>query len=611
MNSYELNNSGFSRYLAALPGSDSMDLPMTPGAAAAPSSGRALTPGTANFDPDYSPYPPQRLFGDNSTLSFSPLCFSPMAQAGGVADTPGDGDAQSPDDAPHAAHSESELAGYNARARAALLAAGFAESELRVNAAGFVEPALEFDGDYSDDYTSSDYSDDITVADEQDAVAAAAAAAPAVFAAPAAPAPALTFAPRAASPPLTIDGDVFGARRADGDGDVGPVAARTRAKAPGHICVVGGGVAGLTTALRLLREIPGCCVQVYAEAWGNDLVTAGAAGYWEPYKLSDTPPDLVHKWGKATFEHLQGLVHSPAAAAAGVSTVYAASLFREPTPDPFWSDIVGGFCRVPPADLARYSGSADWGSQIIQEASGAAGTGRPGAWVDGYAFNSLVCEGRLYMRWLADEIREAGGQLAQRGLDGLGELGEEGYDAVVVACGLGAKELLGDEACYPIRGQIARVRAPWVRQCVFGHWGDEVTYVIPNREWVVIGGTGQVGDWRTTTDLGDAEAIMQRAVQLLPSLEGAELLDHWVGLRPGRSQLRLGCEWVKLQPGGASSSGESDNGVVPSGGAAAAGGGRGGGRTPVIYNYGHGGAGLTLAWGCAGDAVELVRQALA
>jgi protoporphyrinogen oxidase len=41
---------------------------------------------------------------------------------------------------------------------------------------------------------------------------------------------------------------------------------------------VGGGVVGLTTALRLLQEIPGCCVQVYAEAWGTDLVSAGAAG---------------------------------------------------------------------------------------------------------------------------------------------------------------------------------------------------------------------------------------------------------------------------------------------------------------------------------------------
>ena len=64
-----------------------------------------------------------------------------------------------------------------------------------------------------------------------------------------------------------------------------------------------------------------------------------------------------------------------------------------------------------------------------------------------------------------------------------------------------------------------------------------------------------------------------------------------VGLRPGRPSALLELEQVALKqqrPGG--SSGKSS--------------------LPVVHNYGHGGAGLTLAWGCAADAVQLVQQAL-
>jgi glycine/D-amino acid oxidase-like deaminating enzyme len=51
------------------------------------------------------------------------------------------------------------------------------------------------------------------------------------------------------------------------------------------VCVLGAGVAGLTTAVRIAEEVPGARVQVIAEKWSGDTTTHGAAGLWQPYKV--------------------------------------------------------------------------------------------------------------------------------------------------------------------------------------------------------------------------------------------------------------------------------------------------------------------------------------
>lgn len=93
----------------------------------------------------------------------------------------------------------------------------------------------------------------------------------------------------------------------------------------------------------------------------------------------------------------------------------------------------------------------------------------------------VVCEGRLYSRWLTRQLEEAGVHFVQRKLTSLAELAGEGWDVVFNCSGLGAKALLPDQNTYPIRGQIMRVKAPWVNQCVFAHFSDETAYIIPNR----------------------------------------------------------------------------------------------------------------------------------
>lgn len=154
------------------------------------------------------------------------------------------------------------------------------------------------------------------------------------------------------------------------------------------------------------------------------------------------------------------------------------------------------------------------------------------------------------------------------------------YDVIVNCSGLGSKLLAGDNKMYPVRGQVLKMEAPWLKH--FIRDGDGKTYIFPGTHSVTVGGTRQEGDWRLQVDEGDKQSILARCSRLEPSLSSARVLDNWVGLRPGRKNPRVEKELVLLQ----------------------------GRRVPVVHNYGHGGLGVGLAWGTALDALELVRQCL-
>lgn len=67
------------------------------------------------------------------------------------------------------------------------------------------------------------------------------------------------------------------------------------------------------------------------------------------YKPDQLKPFAItsdRRWGRETFDHLVGLVHSDEAVQAGVQLCYAHCLFLAPEPDPFWASSVHGFRRM-------------------------------------------------------------------------------------------------------------------------------------------------------------------------------------------------------------------------------------------------------------------------
>jgi D-amino-acid oxidase len=147
---------------------------------------------------------------------------------------------------------------------------------------------------------------------------------------------------------------------------------------------------------------------------------------------------------------------------------------------------------------------------------------------------------------------------------------------VVVNCtGLGAGELANDGTMFPIRGQVVMVENPGVERFTLdaGEHGEEVMYVIPRSRDVVLGGTASE-TWDERPDEESARRILARCASVEPALRHARVLRHAVGLRPGRPMVRVEREHAA---GGA-----------------------------VIHNYGHGGSGVTVCWGCAEEVLGLV-----
>ncbi|XP_032402973.1 D-aspartate oxidase [Xiphophorus hellerii] len=325
-----------------------------------------------------------------------------------------------------------------------------------------------------------------------------------------------------------------------------------------RLVVVGAGVVGLSTAVCIAESLPLCSVTLLAQQFSPDTTSDGAAGIAFAAPFPDIPLERQRRWFKDSFDHLLAIAQSQHSPDAGVILSSGWQIFKEvpATKEPYWSDLVIGFRAMTDRELKRFPDHKF-----------------------GQAFTTVKCECSSYLPWLEERFRKAGGRVEQRRVSSLQALGNS-FDLIVNCSGLGSKALVGDAGLYPVRGQVLKVEAPWLTH--FIRDGDGKTYIYPGVHSVTIGGTRQEEDWRLHVDRGDTASILERCGRLEPSLKKAKVLAEWVGLRPSRRNPRVERERVLLQ-------------------------GRG---VPVVHNYGHGGWGVTIAWGTALDALGLVRQCL-
>ncbi|MGW4856601.1 FAD-dependent oxidoreductase [Streptomyces sp. NPDC004288] len=312
------------------------------------------------------------------------------------------------------------------------------------------------------------------------------------------------------------------------------------------VIVVGGGVVGLATATALAER--GLRVRI----WSRDAVTgttsAVAGALWWPYRIE--PAAEVGAWALRTLRVYEEWAADPEVSGVRrVAGVHAGTVLDGLGP---WAKEVEGLRQLAPEEV-------------------------PGPYGTGLAARLPLLDMPVHLAFLLGRFEALGGTFERRAVDGFEEAAA--LAPVVVDCtGIAARELVPDPGLLPVRGQLVLVENPGIEEWFTA--ADEsagaTTYWFPHADRLVLGGTAEEGDGRLAPDPATAAAIVARCARVRPEIAGARVLGHRVGLRPARTGgVRI--EAVELP---------------------------GGGR--LVHHYGHGGAGVTVAWGCAEAAAELV-----
>src|SRR5207247_291128 len=195
----------------------------------------------------------------------------------------------------------------------------------------------------------------------------------------------------------------------------------------------------------------------------------------------------------------------------------------------------------------------------------------------GYGITVPLMDTTIYLNYIANRFVVAGGSIAADVHFEKLEDVDRKFDLVMNCAGIGARELVQDLDLEPHRGQVAVVPRIEALSCAIVCDDVPLMYAIPRTNDCVFSGTNDL-----STDLAVDPATTDRMVaecSRVLNIEKPNVLTERVGLRPFRkSGVQL--ERDRLRDG----------------------------RT-VIHNYGHGGAGFTLSWGCTESVVRLVRQA--
>ncbi|MES2217913.1 MAG: FAD-dependent oxidoreductase [Pseudomonadota bacterium] len=312
------------------------------------------------------------------------------------------------------------------------------------------------------------------------------------------------------------------------------------------VAIIGAGVNGLSTGIELLKK--GYEVIIFTDQITPNTTSDIACAIWMPYKVA--PKEQAMSWAASSLEQFKQFAKETDE--AGILFKTHTELHSKYEQKPEWMNFLEQL-PVPSYVPAEYKANS-------------------------FTVKIPVIDTKKYMPYLHKLFLTNGGKIHTAKITALTELYSK-YNVVINCAGLGAKELVNDNTVYPIRGHVLSIKKPEGFDDSMVCPDDALAHIISRTDDCLIGGTAEENNWSTTPDSNTKEQILSRVKTIYPPLANQPIiiLKEMIGLRPGRPTVRLEMSFHDLQH-------------------------------VVIHNYGHGGAGFALSWGCAQAVATLTHD---
>jgi D-amino-acid oxidase len=286
-------------------------------------------------------------------------------------------------------------------------------------------------------------------------------------------------------------------------------------------------------------------ITTYAKAFSPNITSNRAAAFWFPYHIRNDRRGI--RWCQISYRHYQELAKHKE---TGISIRQLRKVLRKGVEEeePIWIDFM-------PEGACRIMDKSELAENIAK----------------GYDVKVPLMETQIFLPYLQRQLAEKGVQFIEKEIRNFNELTAD-YDVVINCSALGARKLCNDDGVIPVRGQVALL-APKNNMPIYLD-NEMPLYIVPRKDAIIVGGTYEERVETETTEPAVIERILNNAFAVFPELKQQEIIGSWAGLRPYRSEVRV----------------EHEAG------------------TNIIHNYGHGGSGFTLSFGCAEEVARIVDE---